>query len=409
MNRGEIPIYEPALDKILQSAKEKGNISFTNSDETAFKDADVVFIAVGTPAKIDGTSELSYIKEATKSIGKNVNKNCIIITKSTVPVGTNKKIRKIIREEIQNRNAEIEFFTISNPEFLREGKAVHDFLNPERIVVGTEDELAEKDKKIVYDKINELYEYFVNKNIPIIFTNLETAELSKYAANAFLATKISFINEMALLSEKVNANIEDISRIMGADSRIAPDFLKAGIGYGGSCFPKDTMAILNIGKENKCDMKIINSVVDVNEDMKKVLLNKIISKLGTLKGKTISILGLSFKPETDDIRFAPAISIVKELIGNGGFVKAYCPKGMENTKRELSHLSDFIEYSENEYECLKDSDSAVLVTEWKEFKEMDLEKVSKSMKQKYFFDFRNLFSQNDKIRKLFSYSPIGRD
>ena len=409
LNNGEIPIYEPDLDNILQSAKTKGNISFKNLSKSAFKKANIIFIAVGTPAKLDGTSELSYVEEAARTIGKNIDNDCIIITKSTVPVGTNKKIKKIIEKEIKNRNVKINFFIVSNPEFLREGKAVYDFLNPERIVMGIEENLSENNKNFIHNKINTLYSYFINKGVPIIFTNLETAELSKYAANSFLAAKISFINEMALLSEKVNANVEDISKIMGTDSRIAPNFLKAGIGYGGSCFPKDIMAILDIGKENKCDMKIINSVAEVNEDMKKLLINKIASKLKTLKGKTISILGLSFKPETDDIRFAPSLSIIKELIGNGAFVKVYCPKGMENTKKELNHLSDFIEYSENEYECLKNSDSAILITEWKQFEKIDLEKASKLMKQKYFFDFRNFFSKNDNIRNLFSYFPIGRN
>ena len=406
LKKGIIPIFEPGLDVILKSAKDKNNISFTDSYKTAFDNADVIFIVVGTPPELDGTSDLSYIKAAAADIGKNIDKNCLVITKSTVPVGTNVKIKKIIEEELKLHNSNSEFSIVSNPEFLREGKAVYDFLNPERIVVGIDER---SDKNFVQNKINEIYKYFIKKNVPIIFTNLETAELSKYASNAFLATKISFINEMALLSEKVNANIEDISKIMGSDSRIAPDFLKAGIGYGGSCFPKDTAAILNIGKGNKCDMKIINSVVDVNKNMKAILINKITSKLKTLKGKTISILGLSFKPETDDIRFAPALSVIKELIGNGAYVKAYCPKGMENTKKELSHLSNFIEYTKDEYECLENSDSAVLITEWKQFKNIDLEKAGKLMKQKYFFDFRNLFSKNEKIRDLFSYSAIGRN
>ena len=405
LKKGKIPIYEPELDNILQSAEKKGNISFTDSYEKGVKNADIIFIAVGTPPKLDGTSDLTYIEDASASIGKNINKDCVIITKYTVPIGTNRKIRGIIENELKQRNLNIKFSIVSNPEFLREGKAVYDFLNPERIVAGIEEGDNEKS---VRKKIEEIYKYFTDKNIPIIFTNLETAELSKYASNAFLATKISFINEMALLSEKVNANIEDISKIMGTDSRIAPDFLKAGIGYGGSCFPKDTAAILNIAKDNKCDMKIINSVVNVNKDMKTVLINKITSKLKTLKGKTISILGLSFKPETDDIRFAPSLSVIKELVSNGAYIKAYCPKGIENTKRELSHLSNFIEYTENEYECLKGSDSAVLLTEWKQFGNMDLEIASESMKQNYFFDFRNLFSKNPKIRKLFSYSAIGR-
>ena len=258
---------------------------------------------------------------------------------------------------------------ILNPEFLREGKAVYDFLNPDRIVVGIdENDNKEKIKKEIY----KIYEYFLKKQIPIIFTNLETAELSKYSSNAFLSVKISFINEMAMLSEKIGANIEDVSKIMGFDHRIGNEFLNAGLGFGGSCFPKDTLAILNIGKNNDCEMSIVNSTVKFNDDLKDILIKKIKNKLGSVKGKTISILGLSFKPETDDIRESPAIKIIKKLINLGAKIKVYCPQGMEKTKKEFENYLDCIKYCKNEYECAKNSDCLILTTEWEQFKNMDL-------------------------------------
>ena len=249
---------------------------------------------------------------------------------------------------------------ISNPEFLREGKAVYDFLNPDRIVVGIDEK---DDKEKIKKEIYKIYDYFYKKDIPIIFTNLETAELAKYSSNAFLSVKISFINEMAMLSKKTGANIEDVSKIMGFDHRIGNEFLNAGLDFGGSCFPKDTLAILNIGKNNDCEMSIVNSAVKFNDDLKDILIRKIKNKLGNVDGKIISILGLSFKPGTDDIREAPAIKIIKKLINMGAKIKVYCPKGMEKTKRELKNYSDFIKFCENEYECSKNSDCLILATE----------------------------------------------
>lgn len=370
LKQGKSPIYEPELEETLKKSLKNGKIKFTLDYNSGIKNADVIFLAVGTPPLADGSSNLNYITAASKNLAQFLSKDSLIITKSTVPMGTNKKIKKIILDELKKRNMDnLNVSVISNPEFLREGKAVYDFLNPDRIVVGIdENDNKEKIKKEIY----KIYEYFLKKQIPIIFTNLETAELSKYSSNAFLSVKISFINEMAMLSEKIGANIEDVSKIMGFDHRIGNEFLNAGLGFGGSCFPKDTLAILNIGKNNDCEMSIVNSTVKFNDDLKDILIKKIKNKLGSVKGKTISILGLSFKPETDDIRESPAIKIIKKLINLGAKIKVYCPQGMEKTKKELENYSNCIKYCKNEYECAKNSDCLILTTEWEQFKNMDL-------------------------------------
>ncbi len=398
-------IYEPELEEILKKNIRNNKIHFTSSYSEGLKDTETVFLSVGTPAAEDGKANLEYIEDASVNIGKNLESDCMIIVKSTVPVGTNRKIKKIIYSELEKRRKKnLKISIVSNPEFLREGKAVYDFLNPDRIVIGID---SEDDKKDIQEKIYNIYSYFHKNNTPIIFTTLETAELSKYASNAFLSVKISFINEMSLLSEKTDANIEDISKIMGYDHRIGKDFLKAGIGFGGSCFPKDTLSILNIGRENDCEMEIINSAVRINENIKNSAIRKIEFNLGSLKDKTISVLGLSFKPGTDDIRESPAIKILKSLIEKGAKIKAYCPKGMENTKDFLKEYSNYIIYSSDEYDCAKNSDAVIIATEWEQFSMIDLEEIHSSMKDNYFFDFRNMFTNNSKIRNYFKYYPIG--
>lgn len=404
---GQSPIYEPGLEETLKNSLKSGKIKFTSDYNFGIKNADVIFLAVGTPPLANGSSNLNYITAASKNLSQFLSKDSLIITKSTVPMGTNKKIKKIILDELEKRNMDnLNVSVISNPEFLREGKAVYDFLNPDRIVVGIDEN---DDKEKIKKEIYKIYDYFYKKEIPIIFTNLETAELAKYSSNAFLSVKISFINEMAMLSEKIGANIEDVSKIMGFDHRIGNEFLNAGLGFGGSCFPKDTLAILNIGKNNDCEMSIVNSAVKFNNDLKDILIKKIKNKLGDVNGKTISVLGLSFKPETDDIRESPAIKIVKKLINLGAKVRVYCPQGMEKTKKELKNYSNFIKYCENEYECAENSDCLILTTEWKQFGNMDLVKIKNIMKNNYFFDFRNMFSENKNIRNYFHYYPIGRN
>lgn len=407
LKKGKSPIYEPGLEEILKKSLKNRKIKFTLDYNSGIKNADVIFLTVGTPPLADGNSNLSYITDASKNLAQFLSKDSLIITKSTVPMGTNKKIKTIILDELKKRNMDnLNVSVISNPEFLREGKAVYDFLNPDRIVVGIDEK---DDKEKIKKEIYKIYDYFYKKDIPIIFTNLETAELAKYSSNAFLSVKISFINEIAILSEKIGANIEGVSKIMGFDHRIGNEFLNAGLGFGGSCFPKDTLAILNIGKNNDCEMSIVNSAVKFNDDLKDILIRKIKNKLGNVDGKIISILGLSFKPGTDDIREAPAIKIIKKLINMGAKIKVYCPKGMEKTKRELKNYSDFIKFCENEYECSKNSDCLILATEWKQFENIDLVKIKNIMKNNYFFDFRNMFSENKDIRNYFHYYPIGRN
>ena len=311
LKKGKSPIYEPGLEEILKKSLKNRKIEFTLDYNSGIKNADVIFLTVGTPPLADGNSNLSYITDASKNLVQFLSKDSLIITKSTVPMGTNKKIKTIILDELKKRNMDnLNISVISNPEFLREGKAVYDFLNPDRIVVGIDEK---DDKEKIKKEIYQIYDYFYKKDIPIIFTNLETAELAKYSSNAFLSVKISFINEIAIFSEKIGANIEDVSKIMGFDHRIGNEFLNAGLDFGGSCFPKDTLAILNIGKNNDCEMSIVNSAVKFNDDLKDILIKKIKNKLGSTKDKTISILGLSFKPETDDIRESPAIKIIKKI------------------------------------------------------------------------------------------------
>lgn len=404
LDKGILPIYEPGLDEIIESSKKRGTINFSSSCKSSVENADVIFIGVGTPSLSDGSTDLSYIENVSACLGQNIKNNCLIITKSTVPVGTNRTIKRIIEENLKLNNRTSDFSIISNPEFLREGKAVYDCYNPERIVIGIDSH--DNQEKIV-EKIKIIYKYFIEKNIPIVFTSLESAELSKYASNAFLAMKISYINEIALLAEKLNANVNDVAKIMGLDSRIGGDFLKAGLGYGGSCFPKDTLSLLNTAKNIGSDLGIIDSVIKTNDYMKEYIINKIIDKVGNIKNKEIAVLGLSFKPGTDDIRESPSINLIRKIIYKGGHVKVYCPKAMKNARKELKDLSNFITFTENEYECTRNADLIILATEWEQFKSLDFIKIKDHMHNNYFFDLRNMFINEDGIRSLFNYYPVG--
>ncbi len=404
LDKGILPIYEPSLDEIIESSKKRGTINFSSSCKSSVENADVIFIGVGTPSLSDGSTDLSYIENVSACLGQNIKNNCLIITKSTVPVGTNQTIKRIIEENLKLNNRTSDFSIISNPEFLREGKAVYDCYNPERIVIGIDSH--DNQEKIV-EKIKIIYKYFIEKNIPIVFTSLESAELSKYASNAFLAMKISYINEIALLAEKLNANVNDVAKIMGLDSRIGGDFLKAGLGYGGSCFPKDTLSLLSTAKNIGSDLGIIDSVIKTNDYMKEYIINKIIDKVGNIKNKEIAVLGLSFKPGTDDIRESPSINLIRKIIYKGGHVKVYCPKAMKNARKELKDLSNFITFTENEYECTRNADLIILATEWEQFKSLDFIKIKDHMHNNYFFDLRNMFINEDGIRSLFNYYPVG--
>ncbi|WP_213975747.1 UDP-glucose dehydrogenase family protein [Tepidanaerobacter acetatoxydans] len=405
LKKGELPIYEPGLQKLLDKNVQVGRLRFTTDIKETVENSDVIFIAVGTPPKEDGSADLQYVLQAAEDIARNMNGYKVMVTKSTVPVGTGKLVKQTICGVLNKRGFDCEFDVVSNPEFLREGKAVEDCLNPDRIVIGTESEKAREIMKNVY---NTLY----IKRIPFVFTNIETAEMIKYASNAFLAVKISYINEIALLCEKVGADVQEIARAMGMDERISPKFLNAGPGFGGSCFPKDTKAIVDIGKKYGEEMMVIEAAIKANEKQKQKMIDKIIKNIGNngdLTGKTIGILGLSFKPETDDVREAPSLDIIEGLVKAGAKIQAYCPKGIKEAQWRLKHLCDKVIYVNDEYEASKGADAIVIVTEWNQFKEMDLERVKENMNDNYLFDLRNIFTQKaNTLNQHFRYYCVGR-
>lgn len=400
---GECIIYEPGLQEMLKRNLDSERIRFTFNAKEMVENSDVIFIAVGTPAMEDGSADIHYVLDAAGSIAENMADYKIIVDKSTVPVGTARLVEKRVAKILKSRGLDINFDVVSNPEFLREGKALHDCMNPDRIVIGTNSDKAKKIMQSVYDvfKINQP---------PLVFTNLETAELIKYASNAFLAVKISYINEMACIAEKVGANIQDIARVMGMDGRISPKFLHAGPGYGGSCFPKDTKAIVDIGKTFGEEMKVISAAIEANEKQKQKMVYKIVNAMstdGNLIGKNICILGLSFKPETDDMREAPALTIIPELIKKGAKIQAYCPQGMKEAKIRLKNHCQSIVYSTNEYEAARGADAVVLMTEWYQFRAMNLERIRENMRGEFFFDLRNVFSKNRDDMQNFIYHGVG--
>ena len=402
LNNGEVPIYEPELeDYLIKNIKEK-RIEFTTDIEYAVKNSEVLFIAVGTPPADDGSADLKYVLEVANSIGEFMNNYKVIVDKSTVPVGTGKLVRETIEKKLKERNSNLSFDIVSNPEFLREGRAVSDCLRPDRVIIGSESEKATEIMKRVY---NVLY---INET-PFVFTNVETAEMIKYASNSFLAVKISFINEMALLAEKVGADIQKIAKAMGQDGRISPKFLHAGPGYGGSCFPKDTKAIADIARKHGEKLNVVEAAIEANEKQKKRMVEKIVTNMGNVKNKTIAILGLSFKPETDDMREAPSLDIIEGLIKNGAKIQAYCPQGMHEAKWRLENFSDNIQYCENEFEAVKDVDATVIVTEWNQFRGMNVKRMKELMKDNYLFDLRNIYVKNPEVRNLFKYFAVGKN
>ena len=400
LKKGILPIYEPGLEEVLARNYKEKRIDFTTDIKKVIKEHEVLFIAVGTPPKEDGGADLKHVLEVAAQIGQNINEYKVIVNKSTVPVGTGKKVENIIFEEINKQNKKINFDVVSNPEFLREGKAVEDFMHPDRVVIGSK-------KEKVVEILKEVYRVLYLNQTPFVFTNLETAEMIKYASNAFLAVKISFINEVALLCEKVGANVQDVAKAMGMDGRISSKFLHAGPGYGGSCFPKDTKALVHIGEIAEEELFVVKAAIEANEKQKIKMVKKIEKEVKEVKNKTFAILGLSFKPETDDMRDAPALTIIEELIKLGAHIKAYCPQGIREAKWRLKTYKDNIVYCNNEYECVEDADGLILITEWNQFRGMDLEKIKNNMKDNYFFDLRNVYFQNLNIRKLFKYFGVG--
>ena len=402
LKNGVIPIYEPGLKELLEKNMKAERIEFTTDMKYTTENSDVIFIAVGTPPALDGSADLHFVLEVATNIGKYMNGYKVVVDKSTVPVGTGKLVRETIQKELNSRNLDYEFDIVSNPEFLREGKAVGDCLRPDRVVIGTESERAKEIMKKVYDVL------FINET-PFVFTNIETAEMIKYASNAFLAVKISFINEISLLAEKVGANTQEIAKAMGKDGRISPKFLHCGPGYGGSCFPKDTKAIVDIAKKYGEDMYVIKAAIDANEKQKRKMVEKIIDKMEGVEGKHIAILGLSFKPDTDDMRDAPSLDIIRGLVEAGAKIQAYCPEGMKEARWRLEDCENSITYCADEYSVVNEADAVVLMTEWNQFRGMNLDKVKARMKGNFYFDLRNVYTRNTHIREEFKYFPIGQN
>lgn len=401
LKQGVVPIYEPGLKELLDKNVEAGRLSFSTDMKNTVESTDVIFIAVGTPPKDDGSADLKYVIEVAKSIGQYLNGYKVIVDKSTVPVGTGQMVKETIQSVLNDRGVEYSFDIVSNPEFLREGKAVGDCLKPDRVVIGYDSDRAAEVMKKVYDVL------YINET-PFLFTDVATAEMIKYASNAFLAVKISFINEMALLAEKVGANVQEIARAMGMDGRISPKFLHAGPGYGGSCFPKDTKAIVDIAKKYGEEFKVIEGAIEANEKQKRRVIEKIVERMNGVEGKTIAILGLSFKPETDDMRDAPSIDIIKGLVKNGAKIKAYCPQGMKEAKWRLAEQADHIQYCENEYDAVENADATVFMTEWHQFRGMSLQRMKELMSGSFVFDLRNIHVKDKNVRDMFNYFPLGR-
>ena len=401
LKNGGVPIYEPGLEPLLKKNIEAGRLQFTSEIKEAVETSEVLFIAVGTPPADDGSADLKYVLEVANSIGEHMNGYRVIVDKSTVPVGTGKLVRETIQKKLDERGVDFKFDVVSNPEFLREGKAVNDCLRPDRVIIGYSDEKAKEIMKKVY---NVLY---INET-PFVFTSVETSEMIKYASNAFLAVKISFINEMALLAEKVGADVQQIAKAMGQDGRISPKFLHAGPGYGGSCFPKDTKAIVDIAKKYGEEFKVIDAAIQANEKQKQKMVEKIVSNMGSVENKIITVLGLSFKPETDDMRDAPSIDIIRGLVKNGAKIKAYCPEGIKEAKWRLKDIEENIEYCDNEYIAVKDADATVIITEWNQFRGLNLSKVKDLMNDNYLFDLRNIYSKNLEAKKMFNYYGVGK-
>lgn len=399
LNNGHIPIYEPGLEDIYKKNVEKGRLTFTTSLEESIKDADAVFIAVGTPPDEDGSADLKYVLGVAREIGRKIDHYMVIVTKSTVPVGTSVKVKKAVLEELEKRGENVPFDVASNPEFLKEGSAVDDFLKPDRIVIGTESENAQK-------VMNRLYKPFLLNGHPILFMDITSSEMTKYAANSMLATKISFINDIANLCEIVGADVDAVRRGIGSDARIGYKFIYPGTGYGGSCFPKDVQALVRTADENGYSLEILKAVEAVNYRQKTVMFSKIYRHFnGDLKGKKFAIWGLAFKPKTDDMREAPSLVIIDKLLEAGATVTAYDPVAIEEAHRMLG---DKIEYGKDEYEVCIDADALVLVTEWSEFRSPNFRVLQKLLKNKLIFDGRNIYDPLEMAEQGFNYYAIGR-
>ncbi len=396
LNKGEVPIYEPGLEDLMARNVEAGRLSFTTDLAQAVDGADAVFIAVGTPTRRgDGHADLTYVMAAAEEVGRALTGYAVVVTKSTVPVGTNRKVQEVVAQA----NPKAEFDVASNPEFLREGAAIDDFMKPDRVVVGVQSERAAK-------VMAEIYRPLYLRDFPIVTTDLESAEMIKYAANAFLATKITFINEVAALCEKVGADVKEVSKGMGLDGRIGNKFLHAGPGYGGSCFPKDTQALARIGQDFAAPQRIVETVIHVNDAVKLRMIEKLRDLCdGSFNGKKIAVLGVTFKPNTDDMRDAPSLTIVPALVGGGATVRVVDPQG----RREGEHLLPNVTWCDDPYTAAEAADLLVILTEWNEFRALDLTRLSKGMAQARMADLRNIYSRQDALSAGFAtYDAIGR-
>ena len=402
LNKGIIPIYEPGLEAMVLKNVESENLFFTTNLETSLKNAEIVFIAVGTPMGDDGSADLQYVLAVAKSIGKTIQKRLVIVDKSTVPIGTADKVKETIQKQLDIREVTIEFDVVSNPEFLKEGAAINDFMKPDRVVIGADSEYA-------IEKMKQLYAPFSMSHERFIEMDVRSAEMTKYAANAMLATKISFMNEIANICEKVGADANQVRIGIGSDSRIGYNFIYPGCGYGGSCFPKDIKALKKIASEYNYEAKLITSVEEVNDAQKLVIANKIIKRFGEdLTGKIFGVWGLAFKPGTDDMREAPAIYIVKELVKRGAKIQAYDPKAMSEAKEHYLKGIENVSYVNSKYEALHNADAMVLLTEWKEFRSPDFDEINNLLKLPIIFDGRNQYNIFNLAEKGFEYYQIGR-
>jgi UDPglucose 6-dehydrogenase len=403
LRKGCVSIYEPGLDEVIERNIRAGRIQFTTDFVFSVKRDDVIVIAVGTPSADDGSADLCYVEQVARGIGQSIDKYTVIVDKSTVPVGTGRKVAAWIREELKRRNVEIPFDVVSNPEFLREGTAVYDFTHPDRIVIGTQSEQARNKMKTVYRSL------YLGET-PYIETSIESAEMIKYAANAFLAMKITFINEIANLCEKVGANVHDVAKAIGRDGRIGSKFLHPGPGYGGSCFPKDTRAIAVIGRMHESPLTLVEATIEANERQKLKMVEKIeygMGGPGSLEGKQLSILGLAFKNNTNDMRESSAVTICEELVRRGVFLRIWDPAAMEEAVWRLVEIKDAVYFAKNEYDALRGSHALILVTEWNQFRNMNLDQIKNLLTCPYFFDLRNIYKREEVEAAGLRYFGVG--
>lgn len=398
LQQGEMPIYEPGLEEMVRRNVAAGRLHFTTRLADCLDGAEVVFSAVGTPPDEDGSADLQHVLEVAREFGRHINQYTILVTKSTVPVGTARKVKQVVQEELDKRGVQIEFDVASNPEFLKEGAAIKDFMSPDRVVVGTESERAR-------EVLSKLYRPFLVNNFRVYFMDIPSAEMTKYAANAMLATRISFMNDIANLCDLLGANVDMVRKGIGTDSRIGSKFLYAGCGYGGSCFPKDVKALARTAKEHGYTMQVIEAVEAVNERQKTIVCDKLQAMIGDVKGRTIALWGLSFKPETDDMREAPALVVIDRLLRDGATVKVFDPIAMDECRRRIG---DRVVYARDMYDAVVDADALMLLTEWKQFRMPSWSVMRKAMKAPVLVDGRNIYDRAEVVAEGFRYSAIGK-